>query len=361
MGIHVLSPDVNESAYNFAVNKRGEIRFGMGAVKGVGENAVNALIEERKANGPFLNIFDLARRVNLRTVNRRSLEALAMAGAFDTFEGTHRAQYFQKENGDGQTFLEKVLKHAGDYQAQKSGLQVSLFGGSSEAEMPEIKMPVCEPWSNLEQLKFEKEVTGFYMSGHPLDDYKYEIDAFCQHKVNDIREENIRNFLGQKLVLAGILSAVNHRLSKQNKYFGTFTLEDWNDSVQLNMFSEDYLKNKHLLEEGIALIITGTVQKRFRDSDQIEFKISNMSMLSESLEKMTKKITLALNAYSVNNALIEQIKLAATGNKGECSFAINVYDDVSKLNVKMPSRIKTNPRAFIERIRQLPEVSISLS
>lgn len=360
MGIHVLSPDVNESGYNFAVNKRGEIRFGMGAVKGVGENAVNALIEERKANGPFLNIFDLTRRVNLRTVNRRSLEALAMAGAFDTFPGTHRAQYFQKENGDGLTFLEKVLKHAADYQSQKSGLQVSLFGGSSETEMPEIKMPVCEPWSNLEQLKFEKDVTGFYMSGHPLDDYKYEIEAFCHNTVADIREENIRNMLGKKLVLAGILSAVNHRLSKQNKYFGTFTIEDWNDSVQLNMFSEDYLKNKHLLEEGMALIVTGTVQKRFRDSDQIEFKISNMSLLSEALEKMTKQITLTLSTYSVNNTLIDQIKQAAFESKGECPLVVNLYDDVSKLKVKMNSRTRTNTRALIEKLREIPEIAINL-
>jgi DNA polymerase III subunit alpha len=360
MGIQVLSPDVNESGYNFAVNKRGEIRFGMGAVKGVGENAVNALIEERKANGPFLNIFDLTRRVNLRTVNRRSLEALAMAGAFDAFPGTHRAQYFQKENGDGLSFLEKVLKHAADYQAQKSGLQVSLFGGSSETEMPEIKMPVCDPWSNLEQLKFEKDVTGFYMSGHPLDDYKYEIEAFCHNTVTDIREENIRSMLGKKLVLAGILSSVNHRLSKQNKYFGTFTIEDWNDSVQLNMFSEDYLKHKHLLEEGMALIVTGTVQKRFRDSDQIEFKISNMSLLSEALEKMTKQITLTLSSYSVNNALIDQIKQAAFESKGECPLVVNLYDDVSKLKVKMTSRTRTNTRSLIEKLCKIPEIAINL-
>jgi len=284
-----------------------------------------------------------------------------MAGAFDTFDGTHRAQYFQKEIGDGQTFLEKVLKHAADYQAQKSGLQASLFGGSSEAEMPEIKMPVCEPWSNLEQLKFEKEVTGFYMSGHPLDDYKYEIDAFCKNRVADIRDENLVGSLGQKLIIAGIVTSANHRNSKQNKPFGTFTLEDWNDSVQLNMFSEEYLKNKHLLSEGFALIVSGTVQKRFRDSDQIEFKISSMSLLSEALEKMTKQVTITMSSYSVSDTLIDNIKLAATGNKGECPFVINLYDTVSKLNVKMPSRLKTNPRTFIEIVRQIPDVTISLS
>ncbi|KAF0199176.1 MAG: DNA-directed DNA polymerase III PolC [Bacteroidetes bacterium] len=361
MGIPVLSPDVNESAHNFAVNKHGEIRFGMGAVKGVGENAVNAIIEERKANGPYSNIFDLARRVNLRTVNRRSLEALVMAGACDTFENTHRAQYFQKENGDGLSFLEKVLKHANDYQAQKSGLQVSLFGGDSAEEMPEIKMPVCDLWTNLEQLKNEKEVTGFYMSGHPLDDYKYEIQAFCRNTIADIREENLKNIEGQKVVLAGILSAVNHRISKQNKPFGMFTLEDWNDTIQLSMFSEEYLKHKYLLEEGMSLIVTGVAQKRFRDSTQIEFRISSISLLAEAMEKMTRLITLNVSAYSVNEALIGRLKKAAGECKGNCPFEINVYDDILKTNVKMPSRMRIHPRLFTEQLREMPEIEFVLS
>ncbi|MFH1121099.1 MAG: DNA polymerase III subunit alpha [Bacteroidota bacterium] len=361
MGIPVLSPDVNESAYNFAVNKHGEIRFGMGAVKGVGENAVNAIIEERKANGPYSSIFDLARRVNLRTVNRRSLEALVMAGACDTFENTHRAQYFQKENGDGLSFLEKVLKHANDYQAQKSGLQVSLFGGDSAGEMPEIKMPVCDLWTNLEQLKNEKEVTGFYMSGHPLDDYKYEIQAFCRNTIADIREENLKNIEGQKVVLAGILSAVNHRISKQNKPFGMFTLEDWNDTIQLSMFSEEYLKHKHLLEEGMSLIVTGVAQKRFRDSTQIEFRISSISLLAEAMEKMTRLITLNISAYSITETLIGRLKKMAGDSKGNCPFEINVYDDIQKTNVKMRSRMRIHPRLFTEQLREMPEAEIVLS
>jgi DNA polymerase-3 subunit alpha len=361
MGIPVLSPDVNESSYNFAVNKKGEIRFGMGAVKGVGENAVSAIIEERKENGPYTDIFDLTRRVNLRTVNKRSLEALAMAGACDTFEGSHRAQYFQKDNGDNQSFLEKVIKHAADYQAQKSGAQVSLFGGDSEVEMPEIKMPDCDPWTNLEQLKNEKEVTGFYMSGHPLDDYKYEIDAFCHNTVSDIREENIAGLNGQKVVLAGIISSVNHRMSKQNKPFGNFVIEDWNDSVQLAMFSEEYLKNKHLLEEGMALMLSGTVQARFRDSKQIEFRISTISLLAEAMEKMTKHITLTINVFSVDNALIARLKQIASESEGNCSYTVCLYDDLTKLNVKMPSRNRVNPRTFVEKLRNIPEVTLTLS
>jgi len=361
MGIPVLSPDVNESGYNFKVNKKGEIRFGVGAVKGVGENAVNALIEERKENGPFENIFDLTRRVNLRTVNRRSLEALAMAGAFDTFADTHRAQYFQKENGDGLSFLEKVLKHAADFQAQKSGMQVSLFGGDSDVEMPEVKMPVCEPWSNLEQLRNEKDVTGFYMSGHPLDDYKAEMDAFCKNAIVDIKEENIKRLNGHSVVFAGIVSSVNHRISKQNKPFGNFVIEDLNDSIQLTMFSDDYMRMKYLLEEGLALLINGTVQKRFRDSEQIELKITSMSLLAEAMEKMTKQVTLNINIYDVNPVLIERLKNAVHEFKGNCPFEVNLTEGAGRPTVKLPSRQRIDPRRFTEWLKGVPEVEFSLS
>lgn len=361
MGIPVLSPDVNESGYHFKVNKKGEIRFGVGAVKGVGENAVIALIEEREANGPFENIFDLTRRVNLRTVNRRSLEALAMAGAFDTFEGTHRAQYFQKENGDGLTFLEKVLRHAAEYQAHKSGMQVSLFGGASEAEMPEVKMPVCEPWSNLEQLRNEKNVTGFYMSGHPLDDYREEMNAFCKNTIADIKEENIKRLEGHQVVFAGIITIVNHRTSKQNKPFGNFVIEDKNDNIQLALFSEDYLKMKYMLEEGLSVLVSGTVQKRFRDSEQIELKISSMSLLAEAMEKMTKLVSLTISIYDVNPGFITRLQNAAHEFKGNCPLTINLTDGVSRLALGLPSRLHIDPRRFTDWLKGMPEIEFSLS
>jgi len=361
MGIPVLSPDVNESAYNFAVNKHGEIRFGMGAVKGVGENAVSALIEERKANGPFESVFDLTRRVNLRTVNRRSLEALAMAGAFDTFEDTHRAQYFYKEAADGQSFLEKVIKHAGDYQAQKSGLQVSLFGGESDVELPEVKMPLCDMWTNLEQLRYEKEVTGFYLSGHPLDDYKYEVQAFCNRGIGDLKDENLPALVGQKVVTAGILTAVNHRMSKQNKPFGNFTIEDWNDSLQMTMFSEDYLKHKYILEEGFALIINGTVQTRYRDSNLLEFRIATVSLLAEAMEKLTRTVSVKVNVFNITSSLIAALKEAVSQNPGHCKLEVIVYDDLNKISVKMASRNQVHPRGFTTALRNLGEVDFLLS
>lgn len=360
MGIPVLGPDVNESGYNFAVNKSGQIRFGMGAVKGVGENAVIAMMEERAANGPFKDIVDLTRRVNLRTINRRSLDALANAGAFDTFEGTHRAQYFYQDVPDGPTFLDKVLRHASDYQAQKLGMQVSLFGGASEVEMPEVTIPDCEPWSNFEQLRNEKEVTGFFMSGHPLDDYRLEINAFCKNSVSDIREENIRRFLGHPVTIAGIVTTAIERTSKNNTLFGIFTIEDHNDSVQLTMFSDDYLKFRHLLVPGLSLIVSGSVQKRFRDSDQIELKVSNISLLAESIDKLTKNITLAIGVRDINEPLVTQLRNIMESSKGNTPLYINILDELNRVSVKLPSRLRVNPRNVVAALKPFEYIGITL-
>ncbi len=360
MGIPVLGPDVNESGYNFAVNKSGQIRFGMGAVKGVGENAVVAMMEERAANGPFKDIVDLTRRVNLRTINRRSLDALANAGAFDTFEGTHRAQYFYQDVPDGPTFLDKVLRHASDYQAQKLGMQVSLFGGASEVEMPEVTIPDCEPWSNFEQLRNEKEVTGFFMSGHPLDDYRLEINAFCKNEVSDIREENIRRLLGHPVTIAGIVTTAIERTSKNNTLFGIFTIEDHNDSVQLTMFSDDYLKFRHLMVPGLSLIVSGSVQKRFRDSDQIELKVSNISLLAESIDKLTKNITLAIGVRDVTEPLVVQLRSIMESAKGNTPLYINILDELNRVAVKLPSRLRVNPRNLVAALKPFEYIGITL-
>lgn len=361
MGIPVLGPDVNESAYNFAVNKAGQIRFGLGAVKGVGENAVSAIIDERNLNGQFKDIIDLTRRVNLRTINRRSLEAMANAGAFDTFEGSHRAQYFYQEGPDAPIFLEKVLKHASDYQAQKMGMQASLFGGDSEVEMPEVQMPECEPWSNFEQLRNEKEVTGFYMSGHPLDDYRLEIEAFCKNTIADIREENIKRMLGHQVSVAGIVTSSTERTTKNNTLFGIFVMEDHNDSVQLSMFSDDYMKFRHLLVQGMSLIVTGSVQKRFRDSDQIELKVSNVSLLAESIDKLTKSVTITLDAFEVNDEMVAMIKDAVSASRGNTPLYVNVVNETSRISVKMPSRLRIQARQLVAMLKNKEGIRLSLS
>jgi DNA polymerase-3 subunit alpha len=327
----------------------------------VGENAVSAIIDERNLNGQFKDIIDLTRRVNLRTINRRSLEAMANAGAFDTFEGSHRAQYFYQEGPDAPIFLEKVLKHASDYQAQKMGMQASLFGGDSEVEMPEVQMPECEPWSNFEQLRNEKEVTGFYMSGHPLDDYRLEIEAFCKNTIADIREENIKRMLGHQVSVAGIVTSSTERTTKNNTLFGIFVMEDHNDSVQLSMFSDDYMKFRHLLVQGMSLIVTGSVQKRFRDSDQIELKVSNVSLLAESIDKLTKSVTITLDAFEVNDEMVAMLKDAVSASRGNTPLYVNVVNETSRISVKMPSRLRIQARQLVAMLKNKEGIRLSLS
>ncbi|HLO91654.1 MAG TPA: DNA polymerase III subunit alpha [Lentimicrobium sp.] len=361
MGIPVLGPDVNESGYQFSVNKKNEIRFGIGGIKGIGENAVSALIEERDKNGPYRNIFDLTRRVNLRTVNRKALEVLAMAGAFDSFPDSHRAQYFHKENSEGMTFLEKVIKNAAEYQNHQSVMQVSLFGGASEVEMPEIKLPDCEPWSNYEQLKYEKEIAGFYISGHPLNDYSLAMESFCKHTVTDLLEENSKANAGVNMSIGGIITAPRHLISKQNKPFGMFVLEDMLDTVNLALFSEDYLRFKHLLVEGTAVLIKGTFQKRFRDSDQFEFKISSMILLSEALEKLTKKIVIKIDIYQLSDELINKLKRMAAASRGNCQLYFEVVEEADKVNLKLVSRTPVSPVFAVEVVKSIPEVEVVIS
>lgn len=361
MGIPVLGPDVNESGYQFSVNKKKEIRFGIGGIKGIGENAVSALIEERNENGPYKNIFDLTRRVNLRTVNRKSLEVLAMAGAFDSFPESHRAQYFFKETTDGLTFLEKVIKNAVEYQAQKSVMQVSLFGGESAVEMPEIKLPVCEPWSNYEQLKNEKEIAGFYISGHPLNDYSLEIESFCKHSVSDLLEENSKANAGVNMAVGGIITGARHLISKQNKPFGMFNLEDNTDTVNLALFSEDYMRFKHLLSEGTAVLIKGTFQRRYRDSEQFEFKIASMMLLSEALERLTQKITVRVDAYLMTEDMIKMLKSYRDKNKGNCGLTYEVLDEAERVTVRLVSKVPVSPAFAVEVIKNIKEVEVIIN
>ena len=271
--IQVMGPDVNESHLNFMVNEKGEIRFGLAGIKNVGENAALSIIDERDKTGPYHSIFDFTKRVNLKSVNKRSMESLAMAGAFDGFYDTHRAQYFFRENSDDTIFLEKIVKHANDFQTQQNASQGSLFGDMTEIEVKDPELPKCAPWTKLEQLKNEKDVTGFYMSGHPLEDFKIEMDSFCNVSINDIKT-NREQYKNKPVNFAGILTEVNHRTSKTGNPFATFTIEDFTDFDQFILFSEDYLKMKHFLVEGSSLFIRAQVQPRNnKNRDQFEVRI----------------------------------------------------------------------------------------
>ena len=355
-GVKVLGPDVNESEYKFAVNKKGEIRIGLGALKGVGEAAVNAIVEERKENGPYSNIFDLTKRVNLRAANKKTFEGLAYAGAFDCFENVHRAQYFHSDNPDGMSFLEKAIKYGFNYQESINSSQQSLFGETSDVQMPEPAIAQCEPWGSLQQLKHEKDVIGIYISGHPLDNYKLELSNFCSHTVADVKD--MPKFKNKELCFGGMISVANHRVSKTGKPFGSFIIEDYNESVELALFGEDYVKFRMFLVPGYFLYIKGKVQERWKQEDNLEFKISNIQLLPELRDKLAKSITIQVPLPDLTESFISNLMELINSNTGNapknCSLKFLVVDKDDNLTVEMPSRkIKVNPsNLFIEDLEK---------
>jgi DNA polymerase-3 subunit alpha len=360
-GIPVLGPNVNESHLNFMVNEKGEIRFGLAAIKNVGENAAESIISVREESGPYTTIFDFSKRVNLKSVNKRSMEALAMAGAFDQFENTHRAQYFHRENTEDTIFLEKIVKHANEFQIQQNSSQASLFGGDDEIEVQDPILPQIDPWTKIEQLKNEKDVTGFYMSGHPLEDFKTEIDQFCTITITELKN-NKEKYKNNNVAFAGILTAVNHRTSKTGNPFATFTIEDFTDFDNYILFSEDYLKMKHFLLEGSSLLVKAQITERKFKPGQLDIRISGLMLLSEALERNTSEILLKMPLKSINQEIIDAVEQLIKQAKGNCKLKFQVCDRETKTDVTMPSPKSTvAPAAFLKGIEGLDGIEYKLS
>ncbi|MBN4051922.1 DNA polymerase III subunit alpha, partial [Cytophagaceae bacterium AH-315-L13] len=333
MGVPVLCPDVNESTYKFVVNKKGEIRFGIGAVKGVGEKAIEVIVEERTENGAFQNIFDLTKRVNLRSANKKSLESLALAGAFDCFEDTYRSQYFLEYPNEQLNVLEKAIKFGGAFQANEIAPQQSLFGESGIEEIPVPKIPEGEPWPMIEMLRKEKEVIGVYITGHPLDEYKLEVENFCNCQLI-----NYSDHKGKSVTVAGIVTDVVNRYDKKGRPFGLFTIEDYTDSVQLALFSEYYLKFKHLLNIGECLYLKGKVQLRYNTTDRFEIRINDMELLAGIKNKLTKSITLNLALSDITGNFISELEKLVQKYPGQCNLNFKIHDGEDKIFVNMPSK-----------------------
>jgi DNA polymerase-3 subunit alpha len=334
MELDVLGPNVNESHLNFTVNDKGQIRFGMSALKGVGEGPVEAFLEERKNRGPFKDIFDMVRRLNLRAVNKRVMESLALGGGFDCFENVHRAQYFTPSD-KYDTLIEHAQKYGNAYQLQKAQSVNSLFGDSDDILIPEPPMPESEEWSLIEKLTKEREVTGIYISGHPLDDYKMEVDNFTTCSL-----EKAENIKGQPLKLAGIVAAANHRISKKGTGFGFFTIQDYNGAMEFPLFSEDYQKYKHLFEVGQALFIHGTFQKRW-SGNEYQFKISKVELLENVAANMTTSITLQIPIDILTKELVYNIEMACKTHQGKHKLKIHLFDRETKIKLQLVAKTQT--------------------
>ncbi len=358
--IPVLGPDVNESDLQFVVNKKGGIRFGMAAIKGIGESAVNAIIEERDNNGPFRSIFDFAKRINLRAVNKRAMEALAKAGAFDCFEGVHRAQYFQQENSEDVFFLEKIVRHAALYQEKQQSSQHSLFGDDLTLDLQDPKIPDCPQWSKHQQLKFEREVTGFYISGHPLDEYKPEIDAFCNVTFQDLNS-GLSKFQGKSISFAGMINAAEIRTSKTGNQYANFELEDFSDSYRLSLFSDDFMRFKYLLVEGTYVLIFGRVEAN-KKNNRPEIRIKNMVLLAEAMEKFCKSITLNMELEKLDSSFIKEISKIVRANPGECEMRLRIRDAGEGFYLDLhPRKFRVNPSGFVHAVSVFEQVECKLN
>jgi len=337
MKLDVLGPDINESYYKFAVNKDNAIRFGMGAIKGVGASAVNAIVSERKKNGNYTSIFDLSKRVDLRAANKKAFDSLAVAGAFDCFNSIHRAQYFN-DIGDGITFIEKIIKHGGKFQANKNSAQVSLFQNSSDVQVSELQVPDTKQWDTIEKLSREREVIGIYISGHPLDDFKVEMESFCNANVSMFKSP--KNFVGKELAIAGVITDLEHRVSRQGKGWASFTLEDYVDSFEFRIFGEDYLKFKHFLILNNFIHIKTIVVEGWKNKEtgivgepRIQYK--NFKILQDVVKSFARKLSIQLNLDDIEETKIDEIKKLLVKHKGDHNLSFLVYDEKEKIKIDM--------------------------
>jgi len=353
MGLEVLGPDVNESYYKFAVNKDNAVRFGMGAIKGVGRSAVETIVENRKDGGTYRSIFDMAKRVDLRAANKKAFENLALAGGFDSFGNTHRAQYFHDE-GDGITFLEKAVKYGSKFQENQNSSQVSLFGEASDVQIPEPIVPPCEEWGTMEKLRREKEVVGIYISGHPLDDFKKEIKAFCKNTVSDFAR--LEEHVNRELTVAGVITDVQHRVSKNGKGWGLFTLEDYNESYELRIFGEEYLKFRHFLMINSFVHVRAYVREGWVNRDtgkkgEPRLQFNDFKQLQDVMDAFAKKLTIKLNIDRLQEQRIKILKDTLTLHKGDHPISFVIYEMQEEIKLKLSSRkqkVKINSELLSE-------------
>ena len=355
MSIDVLGPDINESIFKFNVNENDSIRFGMGAVKGVGQSAVKAIVEGRK-NGKYNSIFDFAKRVDLRSANKKAFDSLVLAGAFDSVDKAHRAQYFY-ENGDGVTFVEKAIRFGSKFQERENSTQTSLFSDADEIKISEPNFPECDKWSKLDQLKKEKNVVGIYISGHPLDDYLDTLNFLTNIHLNDLKD--LRKLIDKEVRIGGIIGEVQHKISKNGRGWATFIIEDYFESYELRIFGEDYLKFKHFLVENNFVHIKMYIKEGWKNAEngrvgdpRIQFL--NFQQLQDTLSSNTKKISIKIDAQLIEEDHIDYFKKLVKKHKGNQEIIFNLSANGNGLNINLYS-VKNKVKITEELIKSLKE------
>jgi DNA polymerase-3 subunit alpha len=338
IGVPVLGPSVNESLLRFSVNPKGAVRFGMGGMKGVGENAVREIISQREDGGQFKNLFDLLERIDLRQANRKTIECLILGGAMDDFEGTHRAMYFSEEEG-GRSFVEKAIKYVQGKKNDAESAQASLFGEGSGEELPPPTMPAVPEWPSIVALKKEKEINGMYLSSHPLDDYRTEIKYFCNASLS--RLNHVESILGREVTVAGIVTDAQHRISKMGKGWGIFRLEDFHGDYEFKLFGEDYLKFRHFFDNEQLLYIKARGRKFNQRQgegfvERLSVDVAEVRLLSEVLEESSKSLEIKLNLQWLTTPLVDELHELLSLHPGKKRVKLHVIDAEEKLDIKLP-------------------------
>ena len=340
MGLNVLGPDVNESFNKFSVNDEGAVRFGMAAIKGVGSGAVATIVDNRKEDGKYESIFDFAKRIDLRAANKKAFESLALAGGFDSLGETHRAQFFHNE-GTGATFLEKAIKFGSKFQESENSSQVSLFGESSDVQIPEPIVPPCDEWGTMEKLAKEKEVVGIYISGHPLDDHKQALKHYCNGKLQDFADLNL--IVNREISFGGVVTSVEHRVSKNGKGWATFYIEDYDMANEFRVFGEEYLKFRPYLVKNTFVHIKAYIREGWTNKDtgkkgEPRIQFNNFMLLHDVIDQFARKLTLQLNVTDLTETYVDNLHHTLVSNTGSHSLSVTVFETKEKVSLTMPSR-----------------------
>ena len=334
MGISTLGPDVNESRHKFSVNHDGAIRFGLAAIKGMGNAAAEAIIAERDQNGPYADIFDVAKRVNLSAVNRKAFESLVLSGGFDSF-GIERERYLTVGT-KGDVFLDTLMRFGQTYQAEQKQAQMSLFGADA-VEISTPPIPDYQPWSNIEKLNLERDLVGIYLSAHPLDEYSVILKSLCNTPCSQLSE---KDELAHKDVVTfgGVVTAVKAKFSKNGSPCGFVTIEDFNGSGEIALFGEEWARWRGALQESCTVYVTAKAQRRFRDSAVFDLRIGDIQFMQTVKEKSIDRLTIYLDSNHRDATSVSDLVAMIDSNPGKTALYLHIHD--AQGNVQLRSKKK---------------------
>lgn len=334
-GIVTKGPDVNESLLKFSVNRKGEIRFGLGAIKGVGESAVQSILEERSKNGDYRDIFDFVQRVNLSACNRKNIENLALAGAFDSFSGIKREDFFVT-NAKGETFTEVLVRYGNKYQSDRAAATFSLFGGENLVDIATPEIVPGETWPDLVRLDKERELVGIYLSAHPLDEYAVILEDVCNVRMLDL--VNLVPLQNQDLVMGGIVTGVREGYTKKGNPYGIAKLEDYSGAYEFAFFGQDWVEKKNFFTNGMFLFLRGKCQPKQWRPDEWEVKVNSIELLSEVKDQLIEKVTVGIPLSALNEEMVIELSTFAQASPGSAELAVQVMDEDGQHVVGMVSR-----------------------